>query len=834
MDANRFTRCGSRGGRLLRLLFKVARCQAVKGQKRKPCAPAAFMLFSLVVVLSLVFTPAGFSGGAQVELVPGTAVLLTQSGGGGGNGGNATSTSSSTNIFSPAAYVDYKRFGGEPSVAVDRYPFPVPTGANVDLKKECPGGVVGDKCYKDIVYQSAPQGVAYPRYSQFWKSDDLGQTFRKSQQFPIHGLEQTNAGGGGGDSHQAIGELTHFVYFVDLPLDRITLNVSEDLGETWRSDPFGSGLAFLDDRQWVEADETALPDGRVYISTINLLNLVTPTLSAFINTTGAPPGGFAASPCNPATFAVGAPATAQAPASGETPCPDPADQFLWTAGPVVADNEGTATRPPTHHVYIPFIRRIASDPLGTGVFGIDEWQLWVAKSVNRGATWTRHLVAIRPPGNNPANIFPQLTIDRGGNLYFNWSETQGGTTQSTQGTTRKQPEQKLSTREQDIFYTFSTNGGAAWAPPINLTPERGDSAVFPWMVAGDPGQVDLVYYKANTGLNSNIAFFDANGEECDPAATQGCRPNPSVWNVFFAQSQNALNTGSNFKSVQVSTQPNHIGQICTSGLACEGDRDLLDFFTVDIDHRGAAHIAFSDDNQRRNTDTRDRMTRQIAGNSVFKDQTITLQNEWPVRDHAVIDRAGDVVNTASVPIGSCPGMDVLKTAVDRRDGLITVTMTLNGPPTAAGATACGGVASSGGIWGTEFWAASTGDTGPSNNFYVAYRDDAASGPRVEGGTVDNANITLTSLEFFPRTVGTLGGTCFPTDGSQPPAPCTITMTVSAASLGITPGNGLYSITGLSAYFFGATDRAPATRLILGNSEQADVTAAFHYLGSGTP
>jgi len=105
---------------------------------------------------------------------------------------------------------------------------------------------------------------------------------------------------------------------------------------------------------------------------------------------------------------------------------------------------------------------------------------------------------------------------------------------------------------------------------------------------------------------------------------------------------------------------------------------------------------------------------------------------------------------------------------------------------------------------------------------------------VEGGTVDNSNITLTSLEFLPRTNGTLGGNCFPTDGSQPPAPCTISMTVSASSLGITPGNGLYSITGLSAYFFGATDRAPGTRLILGNSEQADATAAFHYLGSGTP
>src|SRR5205085_2713178 len=83
-------------------------------------------------------------------------------------------------------------------------------------------------------------------------------------------------------------------------------------------------------------------------------------------------------------------------------------------------------------------------------------------------------------------------------------------------------------------------------PPIDLTGEANDSAVFPWMVAGSPGQVDLVLYKANSGLNPNIAFYDANGNPCtegDP----GCNPNTTVWNTYFGQSQNALNTGANFE-----------------------------------------------------------------------------------------------------------------------------------------------------------------------------------------------------------------------------------------------------------------------------------------------
>jgi hypothetical protein len=61
------------------------------------------------------------------------------------------------------------------------------------------------------------------------------------------------------------------------------------------------------------------------------------------------------------------------------------------------------------------------------------------------------------------------------------------------------------------------------------------------------------------------------------------------------------------------------------------------------------------------------------------------------------------------------------------------------------------------------------------------------------------------------------------------------MTVDASSLGITPGNALNNMTGLSTYLFGNLEQPiPATRLILGNSEQADATASINYLGSGTP
>jgi hypothetical protein len=786
----------------------------------------ALLATSALVALALL--PAAASAGEEKEiisLVEGTAVLLdVNTSGGGGAGGNSVPASSMTNIFSPSVLVDYKRFGGEPSIAVDRYPFP---GTSTDPEDQCPAGQT--TCFKDIVYQSAPQGVVDPHYSQFWKSDDRGLSFRKSQQFPIHGLEQTNAGGGGGDSHQAIGELTHNVYFVDLTLaPGITMNVSEDLGETWRSDAFGEGLSFLDDRQWVEADESV---DRIYVSTINLADAVAPALVSIENTTGWPTPLQLTEECNPATYNEGI-GTSAAPATGATFCPNPADPYLWVAGPVVADNEGTAARPPSHNAYIPFIRRI-SEPLGTGLFGIDAWQLWVARSADHGHTWTRHLVAILPNTVNPSQIFPQLTIDRGGNLYYTWSQAQALTTSAAEN---RPEETHAGEGEQDVYYAWSTTAGATWSPPINLTKEQGDSAIFPWLVAGDPGQVDIVMYKANTGLNSNIAFFDENGLECeDPEEDPNCRPNLSVWNVFFGQSQNALNTGPNFKLVQVTAEPHHIGQICSGGLSCEGDRDLLDFFTVDVDHLGAAHVAYSHDHRSRNSDTQDRMTRQIAGNSVFKGQTLNLQSLWPETNHTITDRAADVTNTSSQPVGACTGMDVLKTTTDRKDSVLTVTMTLNGAPTAANAIACGQVVSSGGIWGAEFWAPSStlGGTDRANQFYVAFRNDLVNGARVEGGTVDHVNVLVTSLEYNDQTPGTLGGTCFPLGPMGPPATgvCTISMTVDLSTLGIKPGDALNSLTGLSLYFFGDDNPPPLTRVIAGNSEQADATAPINYQGT---
>jgi hypothetical protein len=772
-------------------------------------------VFSLALTLGLLV--AGAARAEVTELVPDTAVLLNQSSGTSGNGGNTSSTTSKTNIFAPSAYVDYKRLGGEPTVIVDRFPFP---GTNTSPAAQCPTGQT--TCFKDLAYYTAPLGLG--TYSFFWKSDDLGKTWRVPFHEPTGGRLPTQ-GVGGGDSHQAVGEITHKVFFLDLPGPCETLNTSADLGETWTTDPLGCGdnPGVIDDRQWIDVDEALVgpqycgtPAGttptcdNVYVSFIQVFDLTGttppwPTLAMARSTHDGINGSFNTdSTCNLLTGAVGGNPINSVPGnlspvpdSQETECPDPGDFFLWVAGPVKADREGYSGRlEPSHRVYIPFIRAASFS-------GGSPWQVYVAISENGGETWHRQRIATRV--NNPANIFPQLTVDRGGNLYYTWSE------------------EKSQDGEQDVYYAFSTTGGESWSPPIPLTQETGDAAVFPWVQAGDPGQVDITYYKSNSGLNSNLE-----GDQ--------------VWNTYFGQSQNALNTGSNFKSVQISDHPIHIGSVSTGGLGGEANRNLLDFLTVDVDHLGAANVAWADDNNSRN-DTRNKFARQISGNSVYKNQTIGLLQTWPIRDHSVSDPPGDVFNADGLPT-TCPTMDVRSTATQRSGDLLTVTMSLMAPPSGVLAALCTPGGATGALWGAEFWAGSLPDTSGfgnpdtnNDNFYVAYRDNpgdvTAPTPGVEAGRMNALSAALVSNEFHRTTAGTPatpGGTCFST---FPPTPCTLTMTVSLSSLGIKSGAGLYSITGFSVYYFGTEEPPPALRVPLGFSNQADVTAALDDNGTGT-
>jgi hypothetical protein len=57
------------------------------------------------------------------------------------------------------------------------------------------------------------------------------------------------------------------------------------------------------------------------------------------------------------------------------------------------------------------------------------------------------------------------------------------------------------------------------------------------------------------------------------------------WDVYVAQSQDAMSASPTFQQVKATTHPMHYDQVCLSGLACVagGDRSLADFFAMALD-----------------------------------------------------------------------------------------------------------------------------------------------------------------------------------------------------------------------------------------------------------
>jgi hypothetical protein len=208
-------------------------------------------------------------------------------------------------------------------------------------------------------------------------------------------------------------------------------------------------------------------------------------------------------------------------------------------GPVVAD-------PFTHNVY---------DIYAAGEVGIlkakttDFDHIFVSRSSDGGASWTAELVfrAATPIGLN--NVFPTLAVDpTNGKLYAAWSDA------------------------HRVSYSTSSDQGLTWSPAVVVNIAPATTALLPW-IAARGGVVDLVYY------GTTAASKD------DPSA---------VWNVYLAQT---TNDGATFQQSRVSNTANHVGVVCTRGIACApGTRNLLDLFKVAIDpQNGRAAVIYTDD-----------------------------------------------------------------------------------------------------------------------------------------------------------------------------------------------------------------------------------------------
>lgn len=206
----------------------------------------------------------------------------------------------------------------------------------------------------------------------------------------------------------------------------------------------------------------------------------------------------------------------------------------------------------------------------------------IARSTDGGLTWTSSTVA------EPVYDTRSFTVgaaDSNGNLYVVW--------EASDSITGLEPALR-----SYIYIATSTNDGATWSAP-KLISDATKTSIFPWVVAGAPGRVNVAYYTMQQNPNPPVVG-SVRPADLGSATT--------TWDLDMSQSVNALSASSSYQRVNV-VRAFHTGSICTSGLACIGpqnvlgmgnvptpfDRRYLDYFEMRIDAAGYAYIAYGKD-----------------------------------------------------------------------------------------------------------------------------------------------------------------------------------------------------------------------------------------------
>lgn len=187
----------------------------------------------------------------------------------------------------------------------------------------------------------------------------------------------------------------------------------------------------------------------------------------------------------------------------------------------------------------------------------------LARSADHGATW--EVVPVLTPNQGPQfglvgfpfSIFPVVSVDESGTLYLVYAVDQGVLPGGVKPVARF-----------GVYLTVSQDEGDTWTEP-RLLSSPDHAAIMPWIAAGASGRVAIVWYENTLGVpHDNL---------------------PDSWNVMLLEMLGADAAEPQMQLVQLNDAPNHIGGICTSGVACYftgGDRSVLDFFEVALAPNG--------------------------------------------------------------------------------------------------------------------------------------------------------------------------------------------------------------------------------------------------------
>jgi hypothetical protein len=343
-----------------------------------------------------------------------------------------------------------------------------------------------------------------------------------------NGLRPNATVAGGGDSDINTDD-QGFAYFADLEgLVQIGCGVSNDSGNTWRENP-NCATTPGDDRQWLAVDNgttTGAGDNTVFLAYNDVA--VGSVIDSSPGSTGFtdPVGGF-----------VYTDSSASGAVTGNSPCGqlrfDPVNRNLYY--PCVAGN----------HVEI--IKGHVNAGQRTGI------------------TYTPVNAPVSP-GGAVGDLFPDVAIDSAGNIYAVW----------------------IDSINHNVYYAFSTTQGTTWSSVRQINGNDANSNVFPWAVAGNAGNLAVVWYGTDSRLDSDDMPSWYNDREAATAFK---------WFGYVSLITNATSSSPTFAQQKFTEKPMHYGQICNGGLGCTtsmGDRTMADFFAVALDKDGSIRIVYND------------------------------------------------------------------------------------------------------------------------------------------------------------------------------------------------------------------------------------------------
>jgi len=407
------------------------------------------------------------------------------------------------------------------------------------------------------------------------------------------------------------------------------------------------------------------------------------------------------------------------------------------------------------------------------------------------------------PTGSPDTLFSVLSMDSGRNLEVVWTVS------------NRNP----ALRQTFVSASSAASGWTTWTAPVQVSDgstATGDATnVFPWLKAGGPGRADAVWYGSD--------------KQVDPSSH-----NNQSWNVFMSQVVFPTNAAGGITGgapstqlVKVTPHPMHYDDVCLQGSACiasQGNRNLADFFVVNIDNSGAAEIVY-DDTSNKLVQAPGTCTVQVADHCGAGVITIARQSSGlGLFGTKVSGPSNSPVSGLSDPAGDArysviggsnqAGMDIRSSQLSFSPNGSTLNITMQVTDLAHPATTIGSIAGATNVQYVTRW--QMGNT----VYYAAMENNALNQPIFYAGAMKTIDLCSVSA-CFPHVL------TYPEPGAGPTftgkaetgsincttSPCTLTISVKVGDVGGPTGASLLESVGAyslaAAIQEGAEDNASA-------------------------